>query len=317
MNADELSVIVTVPPHADFVAEVAAHPVVGGLRLNTVMPLRGTPREALADLASHGQPLWVDLKGRQLRVAEAAVPPFTAVRLSHRIEVETPTLALFGNGEEAVRVLAVDGDRLILEDGPRRVLGPGESVNIVDPSLRIAGRLTERDEAYLAAMRELGLRRVMLSFVEEPDDLAAVRGLLPEAELVAKIESQRGLSFAPRAEARLMAARGDLFLELEQPHHVLRALRQLLAVDPQAIVASRICDSLAWREEPSCQDVTDIGCLLALGYRTLMLGDEVCLRRDSVLAALDLIQAIARETPEVELRTRTRGARTQREPAHV
>ena len=84
MNADELSVIVTVPPHADFVAEVAAHPVVGGLRLNTVMPLRGTPREALADLASHGQPLWVDLKGRQLRVAEAAVPPFTAVRLSHR-----------------------------------------------------------------------------------------------------------------------------------------------------------------------------------------------------------------------------------------
>jgi len=35
--------------------------------------------------------------------------------------------------------------------------------------------------------------------------------------------------------------------------------------------------------------------LLGLGYRTLMLGDEVCLRRDSVLAALNLIDAIASE----------------------
>jgi hypothetical protein len=37
----------------------------------------------------------------------------------------------------------VDGDRLILEDGPRRLVGPGESVNIVHPSLEIEGTLTE------------------------------------------------------------------------------------------------------------------------------------------------------------------------------
>jgi hypothetical protein len=300
-----LQVVVTVPPHADFLEEVAGHPLVGGLRLNTVMPLKGTIHDTLQRLAGLGQPLWVDLKGRQLRVAEPALPPFTAVRLSHRIEVDTPTTALFGNGEEAVRVLAVDGDRLILEDGPRRILGPGESVNIVDPSLVIHGRLTAQDEAYLHAMAELGLRRVMMSFAEEEEDLEAVRALLPEAELVAKIESQKGLRFAPRADARLMAARGDLFLELERPHHVLRALRALLAVDPHTLVASRICDSLAWQDEPTCADISDIACLLGLGCRTLMLGDEVCMRRDSVIAALNLIECVGKDTPGVRVRART------------
>ena len=156
------AVVVTVPPHADFLEEVAAHPAVGGLRLNTVMPIKGSEEACLARLAGLGQPLFVDLKGRQLRVREAAVPPFTEVRLSHRIELETPALALFGNGQEEVRVLAVDGDRLILEDGPRRVLGPGESVNIPDPSLEVQGVLTERDREYVEAAAGLGLHRFML-----------------------------------------------------------------------------------------------------------------------------------------------------------
>lgn len=42
-----ISTIVTVPPYVPFVAEVAAHHMVSGLRLNTVMPLREGPGEAL------------------------------------------------------------------------------------------------------------------------------------------------------------------------------------------------------------------------------------------------------------------------------
>ena len=69
-------------------------------------------------------------------------------------------------GDREVRVLAVDGARLILEDGPRRVVGPGESINLPDPTLEVEGVLTESDRAYLRAMRRLGLRKVFLSFVE-------------------------------------------------------------------------------------------------------------------------------------------------------
>lgn len=290
--------IVTVPPHADFLEEVARHPVVGGLRLNTVMPIKGTAKAVLRRLAGLDQPLWIDLKGRQLRVAQAAVPPFTEVRLSHRIRVDTPAVALFKNGTQQTRVLEVDGDRLILEDGPRCVLGPGESVNIPCSSLRIEGVLTDRDREYVEAAKALGLHDYMLSFVESPEDVSAVKELDPDARIVSKIESRKGMGFVREHgcdHGRLMAARGDLFLELRRPHHLLEALRSIVAADPDAIVASRICASLAWDPEPAAQDITDVACLLLLGYRHLMLGDEVCLRRDTVIAALDLLQSIVRD----------------------
>ncbi len=290
--------IVTAPPYAPFLNEVTAHPLVCGLRLNTVMPLRDGPAEALRRLSELGQPLWVDLKGRQLRVVGAAIPPYTEVRLSHPIRVDTPVDAFFSDGRECVRILAADGDRIILQDGPRRLVGPGESVNIVHPSLEITGSLTETDRAYLRTMDELGLNRVMLSYVEQPSDAEEVHQLLPEAEIMLKIETARGLAYARThgpSQGRLMAARGDLYVEVLHPHRILGAMRDIIAADPQAVVASRIFDSLAHHPVPESADIGDVAHLLSLGYRTFMLGDGVCLRRDSVLAALNLLQKVAEE----------------------
>lgn len=294
----KIQAIVTAPPYAPFLEEVARHPLVCGLRLNTIMPLKEGPAEALARLSGLGQPLWVDLKGRQLRVVGAAIPPYTEVRVSHRLRVPTPVDAFFSDGDEHVRIAAVDGDRLILEDGPRRLIGPGESVNIVHPALEIEGTLTEADRAYLAAMRDAGLTQVMLSYVERPADVEEVRALLPGAEVLLKIESQRGLAFARRHGAthgRLMAARGDLYVEVLRPHRIVSALREIIAADPIAVVASRLFDSLARYPVPESADIGDVAFLLSLGYRTFMLGDQVCLRRDAVLEALNLLEAVAGE----------------------
>jgi pyruvate kinase len=294
----KISAIVTVPPYANFLDEVARHPLVSGFRLNTVMPLKESPREALARLSKFGQPLWVDLKGRQLRVAAPAIPPFTEIKLSHKIKVHTPVDAFFSDGNERARVAAVDGDRLIMEDGPRRMIGPGESVNIIHPSLEIEGTLTETDKTYLSSMKELGLKKVMLSYVESAADVQKVCDLLPGAEVVLKIESQRGLEFAKRYGAqhgRLMAARGDLYVEVLQPHKVISALRVVIDGDKNAIVASRLFDSLAWQPVPVSADITDAAYLLEIGYRTFMLGDQICMKRDSVIEALNLLEAIAGE----------------------
>ena len=288
--------IVTAPPYAAFLDAVARHPLVCGFRLNTVMPVKGGPADALARLRALGRPLWVDLKGRQLRVVGAAIPPYTEVRLSHPIRVETPVDAFFSDGNEHARVAAVDGDRIILEDGPRRLIGPGESVNIVHPSLEVEGTLTETDRAYLAAMRETDLKRVMLSYVESPADVEEVRGLLPEAEIMLKIETRRGLDYARQhgaSQGRLMAARGDLYVEVLRAHRVIGALRDIIAADPEAVVASRIFDSLAYHPVPASADIGDAAFLLSLGYRTFMLGDRVCLQRDTVLEALNLLEAVA------------------------
>ena len=304
-----ISVIVTVPPYADFLAEVASHPIVSGFRLNTVMPLRESHRDVLQRLCKiisarggvpaaedgglRNAPVWVDLKGRQLRVVGAAIPPYTEVKLSHRIKVETPVDAYFSDGNERVKVAAVDGDRLILADGPRRLIGPGESVNIVHPSLKIEGTLTDTDKAYLAAMKELGMTKVMLSYVESVEDVDEVKNLLPNAEVILKIETQRGLDFAKKHGAkhgRLMAARGDLFVEVLRPHKVADAVKTIIHADKDAIVASRILDSLAYQSVPVSADIGDVAFLLEIGYRTFMLGDHVCLQRETVLEALNLLE---------------------------
>jgi len=168
----------------------------------------------------------------------------------------------------------------------------------VHPSLEIDGTLTETDRAYLAAMKERMLDRVMLSYVEGPADAQEVQRLLPGAQVMLKIETQRGLDYARRhgaRQGRLMAARGDLYVEVLQPHRIIGALRDVIAADPQAVVASRILDSLAYDPVPESADIGDVAYLIALGYRTFMLGDVVCLRRDTVLAALNLLQKIAEE----------------------
>jgi pyruvate kinase len=260
------------------------------------MPLKESKVEVLERMSRLGKPLWVDLKGRQLRVVGAAIPPYTEIRLSHPIRVQTPVDAYFSDGRERVRVAAVDGDRLILEDGPRRLVGPGESVNIVHPSLEVQGSLTDTDREYLAAMAELGLDRVMLSYVESPEDVAEVQALLPGAELVLKIESTAGLGFVRahgRVHGRLMAARGDLFVEVGRPHQVVGALREIVAADPEAVVASRLFESLADHPVPSSADIGDAAFLLEIGYRHFMLGDLVCFDRDAVLEALNLLEAVA------------------------
>ena len=239
----------------------------------------------------------MDLKGRQLRVVGAAVPPYTEIRVSHKLRVSTPADMYFSDGTEHGRIVAVDGDRLILEDGPRRLIGPGESVNIIHPSLQIEGTLTETDLAYLGAMRERGLKQVMLSYVEGPGDPAEVRALLPEAEIMLKIETVRGLGFARQygsSLGRLAAARGDLYVELPRPHLMPEALQDIIRADPQAVVASRILDSLAVNPVPAGAEISDVAYLIALGYRTFMLGDALCFRRESVLEALNLLEAMAR-----------------------
>jgi pyruvate kinase len=269
------------------------------------MPVRTGPAEALERLRAFGQPLWVDLKGRQLRVVGAAIPPYTEVHLSHPIRVRTPVDAFFSDGDERVRVMAVDGNRLILEDGPRRLVGPGESVNIIHPSLVIEGTLTETDRAYLATMAESGLKHVMLSYVESPADVDEIRRLLPGAEVMLKIETQQGLDFARKygaSQGQLMAARGDLYVEVLRPHRIVSALRTIVAADPEAVVASRIFDSLAYQPVPVSADIGDVAFLLSLGYRTFMLGDAVCLQRNSVLEALNLLEAVAGEFPAGEFR---------------
>ena len=40
------------------------------------------------------------------------------------------------------------------------------------------------------------------------------------------------------------------------------------------------------------EDIGDVDSLMRMGYRTLMLGDDICMRRESVMSALNLLYAM-------------------------
>lgn len=298
----EISTIVTIPPYAPYIDEVLRHPAVSGIRLNTVMPVKEPLDELIKRLdrkaKKYSKELWVDLKCRQLRVKNYAVPPFTEIELTHKISVATPTKAYFGNGKETATVLAINDNKLIMQEGPRRVVGPGEAVNIPDPSLKIKGYFTGTDKEYIEACKKSGVHRYMLSFVEGQEDINELYQLDPEAKAVAKIESIKGMGFVRKEydrKTQLMAARGDLFVELELPHQIIEAVEDIVKADKNAIVASRIFSSLSESLEPSCEDIGDADNLMRIGYKTFMLGDDICMKRDSIISSLNLFHAMSKK----------------------
>jgi pyruvate kinase len=298
---NKINAIVTIPPYAPFIDEVVAHPIVGGLRLNTVMPTKGSLEELLQTIKKKAKDkeLWLDLKTRQLRVKDFGVPPFTEITLTHEIEVKTPTTAYFNDGKEYATVLEIDKNRLIMQEGPRRVIGPGESVNIPDETLNVKGYFTVTDLSYIKAAKEVGIKNIMLSFVESKNDLNLINKIYPDANLALKIESKKGLFYAnheyKKEHGTLMAARGDLYVEIRRPHEIISAVEDIISKDKNAIAASRIFPSLAYNLEPNCEDIGDFDNLLRMGYKNFMLGDDICQRRESVINALNLFEVIAKK----------------------
>ena len=86
-------------------------------------------------------------------------------------------------------------------------------------------------------------------------------------------------------------------MEVLEPHRIVGAVRAIVEADSTAIAASRVLASLSRHPVPECAEISDVAFLLGLGYRTFLLGDEVCLGRDSVIAALNVLGAVAREMP--------------------
>lgn len=295
-----MKAIVTIPPYAPYIKKVARHSAVEGVRLNTVMPIKESLEEMMQRVSKelYGKDFWIDLKCRQIRVTNYASVPYEHLEISHDIKVDTPVTAYFHDGTEEATIARIDGRKIIMLDGPKRVVGPGESINIPHPSLEISGYFTEKDKEYITAAKNSGLHKYMLSYVEQESDITSLLELDDKAEIVAKIESPKGLEFVDsvypkyKDNVRLMAARGDLYVEVGRPHRILSAVKKIVKANPNAIAASRIFPSLKQNPVPVCSEISDVGYLMEIGYKTAMIGDDVCFNEHSVLSALNLLEAI-------------------------
>lgn len=336
-----MKVITTIPPYAPFLPKLAENPVVSGVRLNTVMPIKGDLDAFLINLKKimGDKPIWIDLKCRQIRTShgfffnapkgerhykidgkdvildtsdpksygELRTPPWAELKIDRKIKLnlsEGPVKCWFQDGyDQAYIAEVVDGDTLIMLDGPRRVVGGGESINILDSSLEIEGFFTDLDYKWIEAAKKADIHTYMLSYLEQDSDVDELFELDPKARAVAKIESQKGLDWVKtsydkyRKHVRLMAARGDLYVEvgIPRPEKILKALYKIAKTDNNAIMASRILNSLKTSFRPSCADITDIACMIQMGYKTFMIGDDICFNEDTLMLALDIMAAIGKE----------------------
>lgn len=298
-----LALLATLQPSFPHFDRFAADERLSGIRLNNP---RWTPSELEATLSdSHVQkarvPLYFDVKGWQIRVTEVHHnDSYLDVTINHPIAVQTPTQVFLKAGADraVLERLEEGGRRLIFRGGPKYLVYPGESLQIRHPSLAVLGEQFCDDELEkIQVARRLGITRYFLSYAESSADVQRLRNLVgADAEIMVKIENERGLQYVARdfkkaPHLRLVAARGDLYVEIERPHLILNALRTIVEHDPEACVGSRLMLSVIGSDVPSCADFCEMAWLRDIGYRSFLLCDELCLKEEMLAVAVNACDA--------------------------
>jgi len=159
----DCKLIATIPSLSNMekVKNIFANPYIAELRFNTGVQTATSIEETLKILKSlsiqYQKKLWIDIKGRQLRVAKWADPLYSCVELNHKIQLVYPAQIYFRNGDKVSIMRVKDGNKIFVDPLPRQALGAGQSVNIIAKEIEIDGYLTEQDKQYLLACEKAGI----------------------------------------------------------------------------------------------------------------------------------------------------------------
>lgn len=272
-----------------------------GIRLNSAM-IEACDLDKELELVKQAKdsvPLYFDIKGRQLRVRDVStIGPNLELKLNHPISAQTPTMVLFKAGADYALLKEIkDGTHLIFEGGPQYMVKVGESLHIRHPSLKVGGPIfCDYEIEKIKKVVKAGFNKYFLSYVEDQRDIDEFREFIGDRLLVAKIESKKGLEFvankfSKRGNLCLMAARGDLYVEVDMPHQILEAMRLIVEKDSNAYVGSRILLSMVNNPVPEMADLSDMAWIYDLGYRNMMLCDELCLKEPLLARAVNAMSA--------------------------
>lgn len=227
---NKLELMATLWPSFPHFKKFADEPKLSAIRLNSAMmknPELDKEFELLESFRDK-KPFFFDVKARQLRVTEVYDSPDNLeLRLNHPIAVETPTVVLFKAGADKALLegIADDGYRLVFYGGPQYRVYPGESLHIRHPSLCVFGNAFTHEELQkIEKAKEAGFTRFFLSYVENQTDIDLFLELVgKDSQVMLKIENKKGLAFVAndfkkKSNLTLVAARGDLYVEIDRPH---------------------------------------------------------------------------------------------------
>ncbi len=302
------------------IARIMHEPAVDAARYNT----GGDSPESIQNIVAYlketqdmyQKTIYIDLDGRQTRVAEWTPYSRGSVVLNQDFEIELPGEIHFrGVGWFDIIDAKPEERKIYFRTIARRseyYLGKSQSVHVLAKRFQVKGSyLNATDRAYVQCGCKVGLDAFMLSFAESWNDVfefidiyaQQYAGKSPEpVELILKIESAAGIELVKgvsRVPLRhndfhvpyhLMAARDDLFLAYRHKRTAfLEALNLIIKKDPQAIVASKIMSGLEYGNEITYADMADVALMSQYGYKHFMLADELSHKIDVAVYTWDTI----------------------------
>ncbi|HHC09243.1 MAG TPA: pyruvate kinase, partial [Actinobacteria bacterium] len=216
-----------------------------------------------------------------------------------RVALEAGATILLADGLIVLRAVEVHDDRVVAEVVTGGFLGDHKGAAF--PGARLSTPpLTDKDREDLVFGLELGFDYIAVSFVSSADDLRAVREIVGDTPLVAKIESAAGYRNLDDVLAEadgVMVARGDLGVELSLervPRAQLDILRKTNAAGRISITATEMLESMTQAPRPTRAEVTDVFRSVVDGSDAVMLSAETAIGRHPV-RAVEVMDAICRE----------------------
>ncbi|VFR55587.1 Pyruvate kinase [plant metagenome] len=253
----------------------------------------------------HGRPttILLDLQGPKLRVGcfaggKVQLNPGALFTLDRNEALGTAERVHLPHSEFFAGALK-PGDDLLLDDGRLRLrvesadhdaittrvvhggaLSDRKGVNVPTAILPLSA-MTPKDHADLEFGLSLGVDWVALSFVQQSEDLTALRKLVGDhAWLMAKIEKPAALTdlvAIVQAADGVMVARGDLGVELpaeKVPAAQRKIVREARHQGKPVIVATQMLESMVQSPVPTRAEASDVATAVMEGADAVMLSAE-------------------------------------------
>lgn len=244
----------------------------------------------------------LDLQGPKFRVgtfAEGAVEltPGDKFRLDSE-EQEGNKNRIHLPHPEILKALQA-GDELLLNDGNIRLRVSQSGEDFVETEVEVGGKLsnhkgvnvpgviiplspiTAKDREDLRFGLELGVDWVAMSFVQSPEDLRELRGLVGDrAKIMTKLEKPsavKRLEEIVELSDAVMVARGDLGVELPPervPSIQKRVLRTCRRAGKPVVVATQMLESMINAPTPTRAEASDVATAVYDGADAVMLSAE-------------------------------------------
>ncbi|HEV8113505.1 MAG TPA: pyruvate kinase [Planctomycetota bacterium] len=204
-----------------------------------------------------------------------------AVRPGHRV--------ILADGQAELVAETIESDAIVARVSRAGDVGDRKGVHF--PDSKLAYDLpSEHDKKHLALANEAGVDMIGASFVSRPDEIRAIRALVPGLCVIAKIERMAALANidAILGEADgIMVARGDLGVEaeLEQLPLIQKSLiASTLRAGKFAITATEMLESMVDSSRPTRAEVTDVANAVLDGSDAVMLSAETAVGEHPVEA---------------------------------